>query len=213
MPNQSYHHGDLKAELIRTGLKLLDQEGYESFSLRKVAKACNVSQTAPYRHFKNKEELITAITVEALRAFDDALEQAINIYPDNPMKQLTELGVAYIKFFVENPEYLRLLFLSNIKDKMAAFSQCDKSYCEGKDPFQTFYNTLVRYTAAYPGQNINQNELLLYSWGLVHGIAVLISSKDVPQEDYLTLSRSIIEKACFPSYSSQTEASSQSPTL
>ena len=192
MSHQSYHHGDLKAELIRAGLKLLDQEGYEGFSLRKVAKACNVSQTAPYRHFKNKEELITAITVEALRAFNDVLEQAININPDNPKKQLTEMGVAYIKFFVENPEYLRLLFLSNIKDKMTAYYECDRSFCDGKDPFQTFYDTLMRYATAYPEHNMN--ELLLYSWGLVHGIAILVANKDVPPEgDYLTLSRNIIE--------------------
>lgn len=196
MPNQSYHHGDLKADLIRTGLKLLDQEGFEGFSLRKVAKACNVSQTAPYRHFKNKEELITAITVEALRAFNDALELAVNLHPDNPKQQLTELGVAYIKFFVENPEYLRLLFLSDIKEKMKAYYQCDPCYCDGKDPFQTFYETLLRYTEAYPEQNMKQNELMLYSWGLVHGIAILIASKEVPLEgDYLTLARNIIENS------------------
>lgn len=54
MHNQNYHHGDLKAALIKEGLKILDREGYQGLSLRKMAKACNVSQTAPYRHFKNK---------------------------------------------------------------------------------------------------------------------------------------------------------------
>ena len=52
MPAQTYHHGDLKTQLIREGLKLLDAEGYQGFTLRKVAKLCGVSQTAPYRHFK-----------------------------------------------------------------------------------------------------------------------------------------------------------------
>ncbi len=194
MPNQSYHHGDLKAALIRTGLQLLDQEGYEGFSLRKVAKACNVSQTAPYRHFKDKEDLIAAITVEALRAFNDALEQAVKLHPDDPKKQLTEMGVAYIKFFVENPEHLRLLFLNNFKDKMQLLYHCDQDVPDEKDPFQTFYDTLVRYVGAYPEQNINRSELLLYSWGLVHGIAILIANKNIPMDgDYLSLSRSIIE--------------------
>lgn len=194
MPNQSYHHGDLKAALIRTGLQLLDQEGYEGFSLRKVAKACSVSQTAPYRHFKDKEDLIAAITVEALRAFNDALEQAVKLHPDDPKKQLTEMGVAYIKFFVENPEHLRLLFLNNFKDRMQLSYHCDQEEADSKDPFQTFYDTLVRYIGAYPEQNINRNELLLYSWGLVHGIAILIANKNIPMDgDYLALSRSIIE--------------------
>lgn len=194
MTNQSYHHGDLKGALIRTGLQLLDQEGYEGFSLRKVAKACNVSQTAPYRHFKDKEDLIAAITVEALRAFNDALEQAVKLHPDHPKEQLIEMGVAYVKFFVENPEYLRLLFLNNSKDKMQPFYQCESDSTDIKDPFQTFSDTLVRYLEAYPEENINRNELLLYSWGLVHGIAILIANKDVPMEDdYLILSRNIIE--------------------
>ncbi len=194
MPSQSYHHGDLKAALIRTGLQLLDQEGYEGFSLRKVAKACNVSQTAPYRHFKNKEELIVAITMEGMRSFNDALEQAIQLYPDQPDKQLTEMGVAYIKFFVENPEYLRLLFLSKLKDKMQLFYQYKPNFSDAKDPFQTFYDTLVRYSESYPDLHIKRSELLLYSWGLAHGIAILIANKDVPlEEDYLTLTRRIME--------------------
>lgn len=47
----SYRHGNLKAESIQKGLKILDGERYEGFSLRKVAKACNVTQTSAYRHF------------------------------------------------------------------------------------------------------------------------------------------------------------------
>jgi AcrR family transcriptional regulator len=196
MPNQSYHHGDLKAALIKAGLKLLDQEGYEGFSLRKVAKACNVSQTAPYRHFKNKEELIAAITVEALRAFNNALDEAIKLHPDNPRKQLTEMGVAYIKFFVENPEYLRLLFLSNLKEKMQPFYQCSSYAPDERDPFQTFYDTLVKCSDADPEQPIGNKEFMLYSWGLVHGIAILIANKDVPMdEDYVAISRNILENS------------------
>ena len=199
MPNQSYHHGDLKAALISTGLKLLDQEGYEGFSLRKVAKACNVSQTAPYRHFKNKEELIAAITAEALQAFYDALEQAVTQYQEQPKQQLVEMGVAYIKFFVENPEYLRLLFLSSFEVKIKPFYQCIQKDQEVKDPFRTFYDTLNRFTEAYPTLAFSSNELLVYSWGLVHGIAILIANKDVPIEgDYLAFSRNIIENAFRP---------------
>ena len=65
MSNENYHHENLKAELIKKGLKLLDEEGYENFSLRKVAKACSVSHTAPYRHFDSKDDLIMAIAIEA----------------------------------------------------------------------------------------------------------------------------------------------------
>ncbi len=193
MTNQSYHHGDLKAELIRTGLKLLDQEGYEGFSLRKVAKACNVSQTAPYRHFKDKDELIAAITLEALRAFNESLKQAVEQYPDDPKQQLAEMGVAYIRFFSENPEYLRLLFLSNMESKMNAMFNCTPGAITNEYPFQTFSMAIERFIEAYPHQLMSKEELLVYCWGLVHGISVLIANKDIPhQEDYQSLVRNII---------------------
>lgn len=196
MANKNYHHGDLKAELIRTGLKILDQEGYESFSLRKVARACNVSQTAPYRHFKDKDELITAITLEAVRAFNDCLEETVISNPDHPKQQLIDMGVAYIKFFTERPEYLRLIFLNSFRDKINAYCNSSQISYEGKEPFQTFYETIVRYKEHYPEHPMSLEELLLYCWGLVHGISILIANKEVSFNiQPLTLARSLLEKS------------------
>ena len=57
----SYHHGNLRQALIDAGIKLINENGEENLSLRKVAAACDVSHAAPYAHFKDKEELIDAI--------------------------------------------------------------------------------------------------------------------------------------------------------
>lgn len=197
--SQSYHHGDLKAELIRMGLKLLDQEGYEGFSLRKVAKACHVSQTAPYRHFKDKDELITAIAGEAMREFDQSLKQAVEKFSDNPKKQLQEMGIAYIDFFVKNPEYLRLLFLSDIRHKINSDHNClQESHLGSGHPFQTFFNAVERCHKAFPSETMGQKELMLYCWGLVHGISVLIANKDIPYgEDYAEVVGRIIGSEKF----------------
>lgn len=198
MPNQSYHHGDLKAELIRVGLKLLDQEGYAGVSLRKVARACNVSQTAPYRHFKNKDELIAAIATEAMRAFNESLQQAVDKHPDDPKKQVKEMGVAYVRFFAENPEYLRLLFLSDMKRRLSEDIRCTEAHFTPGHPFYTFSKAVERYKAACPNEAMNQNELMLYCWGLVHGIAVLIVNQEIPyHEDYLALVSRIMESEKF----------------
>ena len=200
MQNQNYHHGDLKAALIKEGLKILDQEGYEGFSLRKVAKACNVSQTAPYRHFKNKDELIVAIGLEALGAFNQSLELAVDKHPDDPRSQLKEMGMAYIQFFAENPEYLRLIFLSDISKKvnMDICREKDTIHCEDNHfkeghPFSTFYRTVERYKAQNPDETMNLDELTLYCWGLVHGISVLIGTNQMPnQKDCLQLASKIL---------------------
>ena len=194
MANNNYHHGDLKAELIREGLLILDKEGYEGLSLRKVAKACGVSQTAPYRHFKDKNELINAIRVEALRAFNERLERAVNKYPDNPARQLDEMGVAYIQFFVENPEYLRLLFLSKYQNNNGTSIDNNINLSSHELPFHTFYKTVESFHKATNDPTLGLEEITLYCWGLVHGISILIANNDINLEtDYLTLIRNIFK--------------------
>ena len=51
---QTYHHKDLRNALIETGIQIVNTEGVNAFSLRKVAAACGVSHAAPYIHIQNK---------------------------------------------------------------------------------------------------------------------------------------------------------------
>lgn len=62
MDNKSYHHGNLRIGLIETAIELINKKGLSNLSLRKVASLCQVSHAAPYSHFKNKEELLEAIS-------------------------------------------------------------------------------------------------------------------------------------------------------
>ena len=200
MSNETYHHENLKAELIEKGLKLLDEEGYENFSLRKVAKACSVSHTAPYRHFNSKDDLIMAIALEAHHKFNQCLEEAVNKYPNDNKSQLKEMGYAYVKFFVENPEYLRLLFLSDLAIDFK--NKHIDTFKNGEQPFQTFYKAIERLQAesqnSEGGNCTDPNALALSCWGLVHGMAILIAKKDFSYEgDYLELVRKILWSGTF----------------
>lgn len=191
MPKQSYHHEDLKTELIEKGLLILNKEGFEGFSLRKVAQACGVSQTAPYRHFKDKDSLIAAISIKAISEFNMSLESA-ETFEGSPSEQLHEMGISYVHFFVRNPEYLKLLFFSNIQDYAGKDVCVDISRTAG-DPFSTFQNAVRRYKESAPNETRSIEELTLYCWALVHGIAVLIVSGQMPCEgDCLEIADSVI---------------------
>lgn len=188
---KSYHHGDLKTQLMREGLLILNSEGYEGLTMRKVAQACGVSQTAPYRHFKHKDELVVAIVSSALSAFNESLESAVDTNQD-PTMQLKMLGIAYIRFFANNPEYLWLLFV-NDKQKPEEGFYSKESHLQCGHPFATFQQVVERYKASNANEQRNLDELMLYSWGLVHGIAVLIASGQLPfGEDSLALAERII---------------------
>ena len=175
------------------------RQGYEGFSMRNVAKACNVSHTAPYRHFKNKDELILAIGAEAMAKFSQNLQTAVDRYPHDPGSQLKEMGYAYIRFFTENPEYLRLIFLSDITTRINSIGEnVNDGHCftdqKGiEHPFEILYKAVERYRVvmqSISNSDIDQEALVLYCWGLVHGISILISRKELPfQGDQLELAR------------------------
>ena len=62
---KTYHHGNLRAELLDTALEQLRAGSAEDLSLRALARAVGVSQTAPYRHFADKGELLAAMATRA----------------------------------------------------------------------------------------------------------------------------------------------------
>lgn len=68
-----YHHGDLRAELIRVGIRQLEEAPSAALSLREIARAIGVSPAAPYRHFEGKEALLGAIAVAGYRRLADGL--------------------------------------------------------------------------------------------------------------------------------------------
>jgi len=193
MAKDKYHHGTLKEDLINKGLELLNKEGFEGFSLRKVASMCGVSHTAPYKHFKDKDELIEAIVLEVSEAFSNSLLQSTEKYPDNPRLQIIEMGKAYVRFMVENPEYLEFLFLNEHKHPIIITNN-KLEHKEGT-PFDIFKKSCWSYC-----ESINLNKELYYletisMWSSVHGIALLIANKVIEyKDDYLELVEKIIDE-------------------
>ncbi len=109
-PAKSYHHGNLRAELLDTALEQLRSSGTESLSLRALARAVGVSQTAPYRHFKDKDELLAAIATRGYLSLLSALQAAGKKAPECPQEQLFAFARSYVDYAAENPELFKLMF-------------------------------------------------------------------------------------------------------
>ncbi|MEM8998021.1 MAG: helix-turn-helix domain-containing protein, partial [Acidobacteriota bacterium] len=69
-PPQQYHHGDLRAALVRSATELLERSGPGAVSLRSVARDAGVSHAAPYRHFKDRHELMEAVAAAGFRVLE-----------------------------------------------------------------------------------------------------------------------------------------------
>ena len=107
---RSYHHGNLRAELLDTAIAELAEGDAESLSLRALARRIGVSQTAPYRHFADKEALLAAMAVRGYRDLLDTLRRAGEAAGAEPPEQLAAFAHGYVNYAADNPALFKLMF-------------------------------------------------------------------------------------------------------
>ncbi len=191
---ETYHHGNLRKELINSGLKMLNRSGIASFSLRKLSTELGVSHTAAYRHFKDREELLKAILIESSLMFQKALESSVKPGTEGE-EALMQLGSGYIHFFLDNPEILHLfammpseqnLLISILKDTDRSHLNSDLETLSRHRSFGIFRETVsaAKKNKLYTG--LSEQEILLGFWSKVHGITtILITQKNFIPADKL----------------------------
>ncbi len=170
MGDAPYHHGDLKAEMLRKGLKLLNEEGYDGFSLRKLAALCNVSHAAPYRHFKSKDDLIQAIWREMADSIREVFFAAVRD-GESPRARLTSLCKAYVRLMTENPDYFRYIFMTE-HARPIVFTSDDAAYGGEDHPFTIAKRFAKAYLEDVRGA-ANWAGDYLTLWSQLHGFILL----------------------------------------
>lgn len=107
---KQYHHGNLRAALIQTGLKLIGKKGVRALTLREIGSQLGVSRMAAYRHFSSKAELLQAIREAGFAQFADALEAARETAPKTFAGRLKAMAFAYVRFAAEHPAHYEVMF-------------------------------------------------------------------------------------------------------
>ncbi|MFE6664942.1 TetR/AcrR family transcriptional regulator [Streptomyces sp. NPDC057697] len=169
----AYHHGDLRAACLRAARELLEEDGSAALSMRAVARRAGVSPTAPYRHFPEREALVSAVAAEGYRELTEHLATT-HPSPATP-DELAAVAVAYVRFALDHPALFRAMFAepcdSDNEERLAA-----------TEAITQYVRDIVRRT--FPGTD--PDALWTSVWALVHGLAFLhldgkfdISSPDV----------------------------------
>jgi AcrR family transcriptional regulator len=173
-----YHHGDLRAALIRTGLTILAEEGVQALSLRAVARRAGVSHAAPYRHFADKEALLAAIAEEGFRVLAADVEAARARFSAAPREQLEESAWAYVRFALAHPDHLRVMFGGLIENPQA--------YPGLRDAGARAFGVLVEIMQAGQEAGVmvagEPRLLALIGWSQVHGLSLLLIGQQVPRD-------------------------------
>lgn len=106
----------VKNRLILSGLHELEEHGITDFSLRRVAAGAEVSCAAPYRHFKDKDELILAIISYMRSDWLLLAENISSIYGADPFQELVGLCASAVRFWMGNGNFHSALLSGNGAD-------------------------------------------------------------------------------------------------
>lgn len=191
MKEQTYHHGNLRQALIEAGIEMINREGLEHLSLRKLASKCEVSHAAPYNHFKDKEDLIQAIKDHITKDFSSYLENVIQKWK-NEDSLLVELGVQYILYFIAHKHYYRFLF--SYFNFHVMITENDIS-CDDFAVFSLYRETAIHYMQMQGLEKEEFRNNILVTWAIVEGLtSILVSDHTVCKVDTERMIREVLEK-------------------
>ncbi|WP_432177292.1 TetR/AcrR family transcriptional regulator [Streptomyces sp. NBC_00063] len=158
--SSSYHHGDLRAACLRAARELLEEDGSAGLSLRAVARRAGVSATAPYRHYADRDALVSAVAAEGYRELAEDLAAA-HPAPTTP-DELSAVAVAYVRFALDRPAMFRVMFAEPC-------DPTDEERVAATAAISEYVRGIVR--GAFPGAD--PEVLSTTVWALVHGLAFL----------------------------------------
>ena len=167
---KSYHHGNLKQELIDCACKLCERDGYTKLSIRTLAKESGVSQTAPYRHFETKEALYASVAQDGF----NKLSKAIHVDVDKKVtkKQIVDMAIKYIEFGLKNANTYDLMLgtaVGNFNNYPELLESANSVY----DNFRSNFSKLANDT----------DEVIAFKcitlWSMVHGLVGILRKVQV----------------------------------
>lgn len=170
--------GSLHSRLIEEGRKMFEEKGASELSLRELARRVGVSEAAPSRHFKGKEELLAAI---AVTGFEELVKVRARIaaLEISPVKRAREMMTSYVRFARAHPGIFHLmtgprLLEEFVRGDIEATSNVSYQYFS-----ESIYNL-----ARASGWPERQMELLAHAaWSMEHGLATLVLSGRAPRID------------------------------
>jgi len=161
----------LRKALIQAGARMIEDKGLTALSLREVARVAGVSHTAPYRHFKDKADLLAAIAQVGFKQLTQHAFQAARRHDGDPKEQFVAASVQYILFSVNHPRMAHLLFGGVINMRNAPRPLKQASWAA----FELVETIINNGKSAGVFRDHDTLELAVTTWSGIHGLAQLIS--------------------------------------
>lgn len=167
-----YHHGDLRQALIDATRQLLIEKGAENFSLADACRLAGVTTAAPYKHFRDKNEILEAIVEQG---FDDLSARSVaaaQAAGEGTLSGLIAMGGAYLSFATTETAVFRLMFGQNTEIKRAHDVEAMGRAC---------FSKVIEQVEIYCRRNnadADAHVIALELWTFVHGASCLVIDDD-----------------------------------
>ena len=204
-PVRRYPHGQIRQQLVAAGLELARAGGPEAVVLREATRQVGVAPNAAYRHFADRDALLRAVCVAAMRELALRMETRVARVPGGPrskraaLARLNAIGAAYLDFAVTEPGLFHAAFAMPGHLHYAASE--DAAGESGRGPLQLLCDALdaLVQTKVLPAGR--RPDLEFPVWAGVHGLAVLVTQgplRELPkakQEELFTHTLAFLQRA------------------
>jgi len=174
---RSYHHGNLREALIRAALELIARKGTAGFTFAEAARFAGVSPAAPYRHFRDRDELMASVALRGFEQYEAALARACDDGRPNAFSALDRLGKAYLEFARAHPAFYSAMFEAGVP------IGADPALREASErAFGALRAAAGKICALMPAAGRPPALMVaLHIWAMAHGVASLFGRGDGAQ--------------------------------
>jgi len=156
--SRAYHHGSLRETMLSLALEALETAGPDSLSLNLLAKKAGVSGMAPYRHFRDKADLMDGVARRGFALLAEELSAADEL---SAARRLTAYGVGYVDFAMRRPGLFKTMF-------GGAPPTPDEDAASTSSVYSKFAALIAELSPAE-----KREDLFLTCWAAMHGLACL----------------------------------------
>ncbi|WP_375412328.1 TetR/AcrR family transcriptional regulator [uncultured Bradyrhizobium sp.] len=172
---RGYHHGNLKEALLQAALGLIAEKGPAGFTFADAARSAGVSPAAPYRHFRDRDELLSSIAQRGFEQFEAVLNAAWDDGRPDTVIAFERVGKAYLAFARQEPAFYSAMFESGLSADINP-----ALHAAGERAFGIIRAAAARLAALAPPGVARPPALMmaLHIWSMSHGVASLFARGD-----------------------------------
>ncbi len=178
----------MRQGLIDAGLELARAGGPDAVVLREATRHVGVAPNAAYRHFADRDALLNAVCIAAMRDLAGRMEQRIAAVPNRSgtktgaIARLSAIGEAYLEFALREPGLFETAF--SVPRHMQYAADAGAAGEGGRTPFQLLGAALDELADAGVLPRARRPNAEFPVWSAVHGMAMLASQgplRDLPK--------------------------------